>query len=190
VLRLESRPKNIEGEGEVTIRDLVRNALRMRPDRIIVGECRGGEALDMLQAMNTGHDGSLTTVHANSPRDAVSRLETLVLLAGFDLPIRVVREQIASAVDLVVQQTRLRDGSRKISSITEIVGMEGDTVVMSEIFRFKETGTGPGGRVLGEIHPTGIRPMFGSKLEAAGFKLPAEMFGADVLALRAAPRRR
>jgi len=156
----------------------------VRPDRIIVDEVRGGEALDTLQAMNTGHDGSLTPVHANSPRDAVSLLETLVLIAGFDLPIRVVREQIASEVDRVVQQTRLRDGQRKISPITEIVGMEGDTVVMSEIFRFKETGTGPEGRVLGEIRPTGIRPMSGHPLEAAGFKLPPEMFGADAFALR------
>jgi len=189
LVRLETKPPNVEGTGEVPIRHLVRNALRMRPDRIIVGEVRGGEALDMLQAMNTGHDGSLTTIHANAPRDAVSRLETLVLLAGFELPLRVVREQIASAIDLIVQQTRLRDGSRKITSITEVIGMEGDTVVMSEIFRFKETAVGPDGKVIGETHPTGIRPMFGDRLVSAGFKLPAEIYGADTLTLRPPPRR-
>jgi pilus assembly protein CpaF len=190
IVRLETKPPNVEGTGEVPIRHLVRNALRMRPDRIIVGEVRGGEALDMLQAMNTGHDGSLTTIHSNSPRDAASRLETLVLLAGFELPLRVVREQIASAIDLIIQQSRLRDGSRKITSITEVIGMEGDTIVMSEIFGFKESGVGPDGRVVGETRPTGIRPMFGDRLESAGFKLPAEIYGADTLTLRPPPRRR
>ncbi len=184
VVRLEAQPPNLEGSGEVTIRHLVRNALRMRPDRIIVGEVRGGEALDMLQAMNTGHDGSLTTLHANTPRDAISRLETLTLLSGFDLPLHVVRQQIASAVDLIVQQTRMRDGSRKVTSITEILGMEGDTVVMSEIFKYEETGTDAGGRVTGAFQPTGIRPLFEDKLKAAGFNLKPEVFGADMMSLR------
>ena len=163
----------------------------MRPDRIIVGEVRGGEALDMLQAMNTGHDGSLTTVHANTPRDAVSRLETLVLLSGFDLPLKVVREQIASALDLIIQQARLSDGSRKITSVTEVVGMEGDTIVLNEIFKFDqrnrngtENGAGPA------IVPTGIRPMFEPKLKAAGFNFPPELFGADMVTLNAGRKRR
>jgi pilus assembly protein CpaF len=176
VFRLEAKPANADGNGEITIRSLVRNALRMRPDRIIVGEVRGGEALDMLQAMNTGHDGSLTTLHANSPRDAVSRLETLVLLAGFDLPLKVVREQIASAVDLIVQQSRLRDGSRKVTSISEVVGMEGDTIVMTELFRFEETGVDQAGKIEGRLVSTGMRPMFESRLKLAGFTLPAEWF--------------
>ena len=176
--------------GEVSIRHLVRNALRMRPDRIIVGEVRGGEALDMLQAMNTGHDGSLTTLHANTPRDAVSRLETLVLLAGFDLPLRVVRQQIVSAVDLIVQQTRLRDGSRKVTSITEVVGMEGDTVVLNEIFKFTETGPGESGQLSGSFSPTGIRPMFEGRLKDAGFNLSPEMFGADLIKLGVGKGRR
>ncbi len=158
VVRLESRPANIEGRGEVKIRDLVRNALRMRPDRIVVGECRGGEALDMLQAMNTGHDGSLTTAHANTPRDTISRLETMVMMAGFDLPVRAIREQIASAVDLVIQTTRMRDGSRKITSITEIVGMEGDVVTMQEIVRFHQRGLDADGKVAGEFQYTGVQP--------------------------------
>ncbi len=158
VVRLESRPANIEGRGAVTIRDLVRNALRMRPDRIVVGECRGGEALDMLQAMNTGHDGSLTTAHANTPRDTISRLETMVMMAGFDLPVRAIREQIASAVDLVIQTTRMRDGSRKITSITEVVGMEGDVVTMQEIVRFHQHGLDAEGKVAGEFQYTGVQP--------------------------------
>jgi pilus assembly protein CpaF len=178
LVRLETKPANVDGLGEVPIRHLVRNALRMRPDRIIVGEVRGGEAVDMLQAMNTGHDGSLTTVHANSPRDAASRLETLSLMSGVDLPLKVVRQQIAAAVDVIVQQSRLRDGSRKVTSITEVVGMEGDTIVMSEIFRFEETGIGQAGKVLGELKPTGIRPMFGERLELAGFKLTPAVYGA------------
>ena len=176
VLRLETKVANTDGKGAVTIRDLVRNALRMRPDRIVVGECRGGEALDMLQAMNTGHDGSLTTLHANTPRDALSRLETMVLMSGMDLPLKVVRQQISSAVDLIIQQTRLKDGSRKVTAITEVIGMEGDTVVMTDIFKFEQTGVGQNGKILGELKATGIRPLFGPKLEAAGYKLGAEIF--------------
>ena len=176
VLRMETKVSNVDGKGAVTIRDLVRNSLRMRPDRIIVGECRGGEALDMLQAMNTGHDGSLTTVHANSPRDTLSRLETLVLMAGMDLPLKVVRQQISSAIDLIVQQARLKDGSRKVTAITEVVGMEGDTVVMTDVFKFEQTGVGEGGKILGELRPTGIRPNFSPRLEAAGFKLSGDIF--------------
>ena len=182
VVRLETKPPNIEGTGSVSIRDLVRNSLRMRPDRIVVGECRGGEALDMLQAMNTGHDGSLTTVHANSPRDALSRLETLSLMSGLDLPVRVIREQIASAVDLIVQQTRMKDGSRKVTYVTEVAGMEGDTIVMTDIFRFNQTGIGPDGQIQGQLEPTGIRPMFIDRLEAYGFKLGAEIFSAQLAA--------
>ena len=176
VLRLETKVANTDGKGAVTIRDLVRNALRMRPDRIVVGECRGGEALDMLQAMNTGHDGSLTTLHANTPRDAISRLETMVLMSGMDLPLKVVRQQISSAVDLIIQQTRLKDGSRKVTAITEVIGMEGDTVVMTDIFKFEQTGVGSDGKIKGELKATGIRPLFGPKLEAAGYKLGAEIF--------------
>jgi len=180
VLRMETKPANVDGNGAVTIRDLVRNSLRMRPDRIIVGECRGGEALDMLQAMNTGHDGSLTTLHSNSPRDAIARLETLVLMSGMDLPLKVVRQQIASAVDLIVQQTRLKDGSRKVTAITEVAGMEGDTVVLTDVFKFEQTGMSTEGKVLGELKPTGIRPLFSPRLEAAGLKLGAEVFGANI----------
>lgn len=180
VVRLETKPPNIDGKGVVTIRDLVRNALRMRPDRIIVGEVRGGEALDMLQAMNTGHDGSLTTLHANTPRDAISRMETMCLMAGMDLPVRVIREQIASAIDMIIQQSRLKDGTRKVTSITEIAGMEGETVVMTDIFKFQQTGIDPEGKVIGELKPTGIRPLFMPRLEAAGFKLGPEVFGADL----------
>jgi pilus assembly protein CpaF len=176
VLRLETKPPNIDGKGAVTIRDLVRNALRMRPDRIVVGECRGGETLDMLQAMNTGHDGSLTTLHANSPRDAISRMETMVLMAGMDLPLKVVRQQISSAIDLIIQQTRLKDGSRKVTAITEVAGMEGETVVLTDIFKFTQTGTTTDGKVLGELKATGIRPLFGPRLEAAGFKLSGDIF--------------
>jgi pilus assembly protein CpaF len=148
----------------------------MRPDRIVVGECRGGETLDMLQAMNTGHDGSLTTLHANSPRDALSRMETMVLMSGMDLPLKVVRQQISSAVDLIVQQTRLKDGSRKVTAITEVAGMEGETVVLTDVFKFEQTGIGEGGKVLGELRATGIRPIFGPRLEAAGFKLSGDLF--------------
>jgi pilus assembly protein CpaF len=176
VLRMETKVPNTDGRGAVTIRDLVRNSLRMRPDRIVVGECRGGEALDMLQAMNTGHDGSLTTLHANSPRDAISRMETMVLMAGMDLPLKVVRQQISSAVDLIIQQTRLKDGSRKVTAITEVVGMEGDIVVLTDIFKFEQTGLGENGKILGDLKATGIRPIFTPRLEAAGFKLGAEVF--------------
>jgi len=180
IVRLETKPGNIDGGGIVTIRDLVRNSLRMRPDRIVVGEVRGGEALDMLQAMNTGHDGSLTTLHANTPRDALSRLETMILMAGIDLPIKVVRQQIASAVDLIVQQTRLKDGSRKVTAITEVAGMEGETVVLTDVFKFSQTGITEDGKVAGELKPTGIRPLFSPRLEAAGFKLKPEVFGVSV----------
>jgi pilus assembly protein CpaF len=180
VVRLETKAPNIEGKNAVSVRDLVRNSLRMRPDRIIVGEVRGGEALDMLQAMNTGHDGSLTTVHANSPRDAITRLETLVLMAGMDLPLKVVRQQIASAVDLIVQQTRLKDGSRKVTAISEVAGMEGDIVVLTDVFKFEQTGVSTEGKVLGDLKPTGIRPLFSSRLEAAGLKLGPEVYGANV----------
>ncbi len=176
ILRMETKVASVDGTGAVTIRDLVRNSLRMRPDRIVVGECRGGEALDMLQAMNTGHDGSLTTLHANTPRDALSRLETMVLMSGMDLPLKVVRQQISSAVDLIIQQTRLKDGSRKVTAITEVVGMEGEIVVLTDIFKFEQTGIGQEGKILGELKPTGIRPIFGPRLEAAGFKLGAEIF--------------
>jgi pilus assembly protein CpaF len=176
VVTLESRPPNIEGKGEVTIRDLVINCLRMRPDRIVVGECRGGEALDMLQAMNTGHDGSLTTAHANSPRDTIARLETMCLMAGMDLPVRAIREQIASAVNLIVQQARMRDGSRKVINVTEVQGMEGDVVVMQDIFQFEQTGF-EAGKVVGRLKPTGIRPRFMEDIEDAGIRLPPNIFG-------------
>ena len=176
VVSLESRPPNIEGKGAITIRDLVINALRMRPDRIIVGEVRGGEALDMLQAMNTGHDGSLTTCHSNSPRDTLARLETMCLMAGMDLPLRAIREQIASALDLIVHQERMKDGSRKIVSITEVQGMEGDVIVLSDLFQFEQTGV-ENGRIIGRLKPTGIRPKFMSRLEAANLYLPPEIFG-------------
>ena len=176
VVTLETRPPNIEGKGAVTMRDLVRNSLRMRPDRIVVGEVRGGEALDMLQAMNTGHDGSLTTGHANAPRDMLSRLETMVLMAGMDLPVRAIREQIASAVDLIVQQSRLRDGSRKITHLTEVQGMEGDVITLQDIFVFDQTGCDEQGKVIGRFKPTGIRPKFLDKLSANGINLPNETF--------------
>ncbi len=178
VVTLESRPPNIEGKGEVTIRDLVINTLRMRPDRIVVGECRGGETLDMLQAMNTGHDGSLTTAHANTPRDMLSRLETMCLMAGMDLPVRAIREQVASAVDLIIQQSRLRDGSRKIVNVTEVQGMEGDVIVMSDIFAFEQQGI-ENGKIVGRLKPTGIRPKFYERIEAAGIVLPPNIFGAS-----------
>ena len=181
VVTLESRPPNIEGKGEVSIRDLVINSLRMRPDRVVVGECRGGEALDMLQAMNTGHDGSLTTAHANSPRDCLSRLETMCLMAGMELPVRAIREQIASAVDLIIQQARLRDGSRKVTYITEVQGMEGDIIVLSDIFVFEQQGL-ENGKVIGRLKPTGIRPRFIERIEEAGIQLPPNIFGASARA--------
>lgn len=180
IVRLETKVANVDGRGQVSIRDLVRNSLRMRPDRIVVGECRGGETLDMLQAMNTGHDGSLTTLHANTPRDALARLETMVLMAGMDLPVKVIRQQVSSAVDLIIQQTRLKDGSRKVTFVTEVAGMEGDTIVLTDIFKFEQTGMTTDGKVIGELKPSGIRPMFTPRLEAAGFKLSAEVFGANL----------
>jgi len=189
IVRLETKPPNPTGGGGVTIRDLVRNSLRMRPERIVVGEVRGGEALDMLQAMNTGHDGSLTTLHANTPRDAISRLETMSLMAGIDLPVNVVREQIASAVDLIVQQSRLRDGSRKVTQITELAGMEGDTVVLTDIFKFEQTAINSEGKVVGELKPTGIRPLFSTRLEASGFKLGPEVFGVNIAEMLSSGRR-
>ena len=176
VVTLEARPPNIEGSGEVTIRDLVNNSLRMRPDRIIVGECRAGEALDMLQAMNTGHEGSLTTAHSNSPRDTLARLETMFLMAGMDMPVRAIREQIASAIDLVVHTERFRDGSRKVTAITEVQGMEGDVIVMQDIFRFEQAGIEEG-KVIGRLKPTGVRPRFMEEIEAADIRLPASIFG-------------
>ena len=180
VLCMESRPPNVEGRGEVTIRDLVKNTLRMRPDRIVVGECRSGEALDMLQAMNTGHDGSLTTVHANSPRDTLARLETLVLMAGFDLPVRAIREQMASAIDVIVQLTRLRDGTRRVTHITEVQGMEGDVITLQDIFLFDfAAGVDEHGRYRGQLKPTGVRPKFAEKLADQGIRLGAEVFSPD-----------
>ena len=180
IVRLETKAANVEDHGRVSIRDLVRNCLRMRPDRIVVGEVRGGEALDMLQAMNTGHDGSLTTIHSNSPRDAISRLETLVLMAGMDLPIKIVRQQISSAVDVIIQQSRMRDGTRKVTAITEVAGMEGDVVVLTDIFKYEQTGEDVEGKVIGEMKPTGLRPFFSPRLEDAGFKLTGEIFGASM----------
>ncbi len=176
VVTLETRPANIEGKGAITIRDLVRNSLRMRPERIIVGEVRSGEALDMLQAMNTGHDGSLTTGHANTPRDMLSRLETMVLMAGMDLPVRAIREQISSALDVVVQQSRLRDGSRRITHITEVLGMEGDIIVLQDVFRYEQKGVDKLGKVIGRFQATGIRPHFMERLIAAGQNLPENLF--------------
>jgi pilus assembly protein CpaF len=175
VVTLESRPPNIEGRGEITIRDLVINSLRMRPERIIVGECRGGETLDMLQAMNTGHDGSMTTAHANSPRDAIARVETMCLMAGMDLPIRAIREQVASAVDLICHQERMRDGTRKVVTITEVSGMEGDVITMTDIFVFEQTGI-ENGKIIGRLRPTGLRPKFMDKIETAGINLPPSIF--------------
>jgi pilus assembly protein CpaF len=176
VVTLEARPSNIEGKGAIPIRELVRNALRMRPDRIVVGECRSAEALDMLQAMNTGHDGSMSTGHANTPRDMLSRLETMVLMAGMDLPLRAIREQISSAVDLIVHQNRLKDGTRKIVNITEVQGMEGDVIVMQDVFVFEQTGVEEG-KIQGRLKPTGIRPHFVERFETAGIHLPPNIFG-------------
>lgn len=179
VVTLESRPPNIEGKGAIAIRDLVRNCLRMRPDRIVVGEVRGGEALDMLQAMNTGHDGSLTTAHANSPRDVISRLETMVLMAGMDLPIRAIREQIASALDLIVQQERMRDGKRRITCIAEVVGMENDIVTLQDIYKFEQNGVDDNGKIIGKFVPTGIVPRFVDKFRDCGIKMPLSVFNND-----------
>ena len=176
VVRLETRPPNIEGRGEVTQRDLVRNALRMRPDRIVIGEVRGGEAIDMLQAMNTGHDGSLTTVHANTPRDALARLETMIQMTGMRLSDRAMRQQVAAAINLVIQVARLSDGSRRVTSISEITGMEGETITMQEIFQYERTGVDSSGQVLGRFRPTGIRPRFTDRLKACGLQLPRVFF--------------
>jgi len=181
VLRLETRPANIEGKGAVTATDLVKNALRMRPDRIIIGECRGGEALDMLQAMNTGHDGSLTTVHANTPRDAISRIETLVNMSGIELPMAALRKQIASAVHLIIQASRLQGGPRKVTYVTEIVGMEGETIVMQDIFRFIQDGVDGNGKAVGHFESTGVRPKCIEVLESLGVKLPPSIFTARAL---------
>ena len=186
VITLEAKRAGSDNGAEVTIRELVKNALRMRPERIVVGECRGAEALDMLQAMNTGHDGSLTTLHANSPRDAISRIETMALMAGIDFPIRVIREQIGSAVHLLVHQARMRDGSRKVTSVTEIAGMEGDKVLMQELFRFKETLSAPGSAVTGILTPCGLRPQFMAKLELSGNRIPPETFAPGSVAKEAA----
>jgi pilus assembly protein CpaF len=181
VVRLETRPANIEGKGAVTATDLVKNALRMRPDRIIIGECRGAETLDMIQAMNTGHEGSMTTVHANTPRDALSRLETMISMAGLELPIRALRSQFASAVDLIIQASRLSGGPRKVTSVSEVVGMEGDTIIMQEIFAFRQQGIDENGRAYGEFISTGVRPSFMDRLEQAGCHLPADLFKQRVL---------
>ena len=177
VVTLESRPANIEGKGEITIRDLVRNALRMRPDRIIVGEVRSGEALDMLQAMNTGHDGSLTTAHANSPRDALSRLETMVLMAGMEFPVRAIREQVSSAIDLILQQSRLQDGSRKVTYITEVQKMEGDTIVLQDLFRYVQSHIDENGKSVGNFVSTGLQPSFLDKFRLHGVEIPSSLFG-------------
>jgi pilus assembly protein CpaF len=190
VVSLEARPSNIEGRGEVTIRDLVRNALRMRPDRIIVGECRGGEALDMLQAMNTGHEGSLTTIHSNSPRDTLSRVETMTLMAGFDLPIRVIREQMSSAIDLIVHLARLRDGTRRVTHVSEVQHMEGDVIIMQDLFMFDfSMGVDEHGTYRGTLKSTGIRPHFADKLEDAGLKLDAALFESEEFVRPAVGRR-
>ncbi|MCC6126587.1 MAG: CpaF family protein [Pirellulales bacterium] len=181
VVRLETRPPNIEGKGQISATDLVRNALRMRPERIIIGECRGPETLDMLQAMNTGHEGSMTTLHANSPRDALARMETMIMMAGFELPLKAMRTQVASAVDLIVQASRLQGGPRKITYITEVVGMEQDTVVMQDIYKFEKQGVDESGRAYGKFIATGIRPTFMQRLEAAGVRLPASAFRERVM---------
>ncbi len=181
VVRLETRPPNIEGKGAITATDLVRNALRMRPERIIIGECRGPETLDMLQAMNTGHEGSLTTIHANTPRDAVARMETMITMAGFELPLKALRQQIASAVDLIVQSTRLQGGPRKITHITEILGMEQDTIVMQDIYHYEKEGIDESGRAFGRFEATGVRPNFMDRLEASGVRLPSSAFRQRVM---------
>ncbi len=181
VVRLETRPPNIEGKGEVTATDLVKNALRMRPERIIIGECRGAETLDMLQAMNTGHEGSLTTLHANTPRDALARLETMIMMSGFELPIKAMRTQVASAVDLIIQANRLQGGIRRVTHITEVVGMEQDTIVMQDIYKYVQTGIDESGRTRGHFESTGIRPTFMARLEAAGVRLPASAFRQRVM---------
>src|ERR1700751_3555408 len=181
VVRLETRPPNIEGKGAVNTRDLVRNALRMRPERIIIGECRGGESLDMLQAMNTGHAGSMTTLHANTPRDAQARLETMIMMAGMELPVKAMRQQISSAIDLIVQANRLQGGPRKLTSLTEVMNMEQDTIIMQEIFRFNHLGLDQKGRAYGQFEATGVRPTFITRLESSGIKLPSNLFQERIL---------
>lgn len=181
VVPLETRPPNIEGKGQITTRDLVRNALRMRPDRIVVGECRGGEALDMLQAMNTGHDGSLTTLHANSPRDALGRLETMMLMAGFELPLKAMRQQIGAAVDMIVQVSRLQGGPRRITQVTELVGLEGDVLILQDIFAYEQIGVNTDGRAVGQFRATGVRPTFADRLIRSGFHFPEGLFAERVL---------
>jgi pilus assembly protein CpaF len=181
IVRLETRPPNIEGKGAISTRDLVRNALRMRPERIIIGECRGGESLDMLQAMNTGHAGSMTTLHANTPRDAQARLETMIMMAGMELPIKAMRQQISSAVDVIIQANRLQGGPRKITSITEVMNMEQDVIIMQDIFRYKQLGIDSNGRAFGQFEATGVRPTFVTRLEASGIKLPSNLFAERVL---------
>ncbi len=181
IVRLETRPPNIEGKGQVTTRDLVRNALRMRPERIIIGECRGAEALDMLQAMNTGHAGSMTTLHANTPRDGQARLETMIMMAGMELPVKAMRQQISSAVDLIIQANRLQGGPRKVTSIVEVMNMEQDVIIMQEVFRYKQLGIDQNGRAYGQFEATGVRPTFVNRLEAAGIKLPSNLFQERVL---------
>jgi pilus assembly protein CpaF len=181
IVRLETRPPNIEGKGQITTRDLVRNALRMRPERIIIGECRGAESLDMLQAMNTGHSGSMTTLHANTPRDAQARLETMIMMAGMELPIKAMRQQISAAVDLIIQANRLQGGPRKVTSIVEVLGMEQDMIIMQEVFRYRQAGIDANGRAYGHFEATGVRPTFVNRLEAAGIKLPSNLFQERVL---------
>jgi pilus assembly protein CpaF len=181
VVRLETRPPNIEGKGAVTTRDLVRNALRMRPERIIIGECRGAESLDMLQAMNTGHAGSMTTLHANNPREALSRLETMIMMGGFEMPIKAMRQQIASAIDVIIQANRLQGGPRKVTSITEVLNMEQDVIIMQDIFRFKQLGIDQNGRAFGQFESTGVRPSFVGRLESKGIKLPSNLFQERIL---------
>jgi pilus assembly protein CpaF len=181
IVRLETRPPNIEGNGAVTATDLVKNALRMRPERIIIGECRGGETLDMLQAMNTGHDGSMTTIHANTPRDAIARLETLVMMSGFELPVKAIRQQVSGAVDVLIQANRLQGGPRRVTAITEVVGMEQDTVVLQDIYRYVQKGIDEEGKAYGHFECTGVRPSFMDKLESAGVRLPASAFRERVM---------
>jgi pilus assembly protein CpaF len=181
IVRLETRPPNIEGKGQINTRDLVRNALRMRPERIVIGECRGPEALDMLQAMNTGHAGSLTTLHANTPRDAQSRLETMIMMGGLELPIKAMRQQISSAIDIIIQANRLQGGPRKVTTITEVMGMEQETIIMQDIFRYKQMGIDQNGRAFGQFEASGVRPTFVTRLEAAGIKLPTNLFQERIL---------
>jgi pilus assembly protein CpaF len=176
VVQLESRPANVEGKGQVTIRDLLKNALRMRPDRIVIGECRGGETLDMLQAMNTGHEGSLTTLHANTPRDGLSRMETMIMMSGFEMPVKAMRQQICSALDLIIQTNRLQGGGRRVTTITEVMGMEGDMIVMQDIFQFRQTGVNANGEALGQFESMGVRPSFMPRLKSVGIEFPPNMF--------------